>query len=60
MPNLEPCNRHFDRPGHWGITTHYLNGPSWRDVVDVEQKFGPLCAECRLEFIHWISTRAES
>lgn len=52
----EPCRRHPDRPGLFGVTTHYIGRANWRDIVRADQTYGPLCDECRLEFNAWAST----
>lgn len=55
----EQCRRHPDREGEWGLTSHYLFRSSWQQIVKAEQTFGPLCGECRSEFIEWVCTEAE-
>jgi hypothetical protein len=52
----ETCSRHSDREAEIALVTHYIYSGDWRTVVKSDQTFGPLCPECRLEFIHWATT----
>jgi hypothetical protein len=49
------CSKCGSEPALYGIAFHYLS-LDWRQMIKLDQTFGPLCSPCRKELISWLTT----